>query len=138
MNCVQSLSHSKWECKYQVRWIPKYRKKQIYEELRKPFDEVLRDLARREECKISEGHLMPDHARMLISIPPKYAVSQIIGFKKGKRRYISQEKILAKEEAIGDNISGPEDIMFRPQEKAKKRFGTKSGHKKKRIKGPNS
>lgn len=81
---------------------------------------------------------MPDHARMLISIPPKYAVSQIIGFKKGKRRYISQEKILAKEEAIGDNISGPEDIMFRPQEKAKKRFGTKSGHKKKRIKGPNS
>jgi Transposase and inactivated derivatives len=84
MDSVQSLSHTKWECKYHVTWIPKYRKKQIYKELRKHLGEVLRDLARRKECKIVEGHLMPDHAHILISIPPKYAVSQIIGFIKGK------------------------------------------------------
>ena len=82
---------------------------------------------------------MPDHAHMLISIPPKYAVSQVIGFIKGKSAiHISQENILAKEESLRDSNSGPEDIMFRPQEKAKKRLGTISGHRKKRIKGSNS
>src|SRR4030042_1279166 len=96
MNSVQSLSHTKWECKYHVTWIPKYRKKQIYKELRKHLGEVLRDLARRKECKIVEGHLMPDHAHILISIPPKYAVSQIIGFIKGKRRNFTGQHFWAR------------------------------------------
>ncbi len=81
---VQSLSHTKWECKYHIIWIPKYRKKQIYEGLRKYLVEVLRDLARQKECEILEGHLLPDHIHMLVSIPPKYSVAQVIGFLKGK------------------------------------------------------
>ncbi|MBI5788537.1 MAG: IS200/IS605 family transposase [Candidatus Schekmanbacteria bacterium] len=84
MNDIQSLNHSKWECKYHVIWIPKYRKKQIYEELRKCLAEIFRDLARQKECEILEGHLLPDHVHMLIAIPPKYAVAQVIGFIKGK------------------------------------------------------
>ena len=65
-------------------WIPKYRKKILYKELRKYVGPVLRDLANRKECKIEEGHMMSDHAHVLISIPPKYSVSQVIGFIKGK------------------------------------------------------
>ena len=72
MNNEQSLSHTKWECKYHLTWIPKYRKKEMYGDLRKYLGEVLQELARRRECQILEGHLMPDHAHMLISIPPKY------------------------------------------------------------------
>jgi putative transposase len=110
MNSVESLSHTKWECKYHVTWIPKYRKKQIYKELRKHLGEVLRDLARRKECKIVEGHLMPDHAHMLISIPPKYAVAQVIGYIKGKsaiqiaRTYKGAEKELHGSEFLGSGI----------------------------------
>ncbi len=79
-----SLSHTKWECKYHVVFIPKYRKKALYEELRKHLGEVLRNLAGQKESRIEEGHLLPDHVHMLISIPPKYSVSQVIGFVKGK------------------------------------------------------
>ena len=84
MNNEQSLNHTKWECKYHLTWIPKYRKKALYGDLRKHLGEVFRELARRRECEILEGHLMEDHAHMLISIPPKYAVSQVVGFIKGK------------------------------------------------------
>ncbi len=84
MNDEQSLNHTKWECKYHLTWIPKYRKKALYGDLRKYLGEVFRELSRRRECEILEGHLMPDHAHMLISIPPKYAVSQVVGFIKGK------------------------------------------------------
>src|SRR5512139_3756119 len=84
MSNVQSLSHTKWECKYHLTWIQKCRRKELYGDLRKYLGEVLRELARRKECEILEGHLMPDHAHMLISIPPKYAVSQVVGFIKGK------------------------------------------------------
>ena len=84
MNKVQSLAHSKWECKYHVTWIPKYRKKKIYVELRKYLGEVFRELARQKECEVLEGHLLVDHVHMLISISPKYAVAQIIGYIKGK------------------------------------------------------
>ena len=80
----QSLSHTKWKCKYHLTWIPKYRKKGLYGDLRKYLGEVFRDLARRRECEDLEGHLMGDHAHMLISIPPKYAVSQVVGLIKGK------------------------------------------------------
>jgi len=80
----QSLNHSKWECKYHVVFIPKYRRKSLYEKLRKNLGEVFRTLAQQKESRIEEGHLMPDHVHMLISIPPKYAVSQVIGYIKGK------------------------------------------------------
>lgn len=84
MDPAQSLSHSKWECKYHVVFIPKYRRRLLYGALRKYLGEVFHDLAQRKESRIEEGHLMPDHVHMLIAIPPKYAVAQVIGFIKGK------------------------------------------------------
>ena len=84
MDQNESLSHTKWECKYHVIFIPKRRRKTLYEELRKRLGEVFRKLAEQKESRILEGHLMVDHVHMLISIPPKYAVSQVIGYIKGK------------------------------------------------------
>jgi putative transposase len=80
----QSLSHTKWDCKYHIIWIPKYRKKAIFEDLRKYLGEIFRELATQKECKVLEGHLMPDHVHILLSIPPKYLVSQMVGYIKGK------------------------------------------------------
>jgi putative transposase len=84
MNSEQSLSHTKWECKYHVVWIPKCRKKVLYGKLREHLGTLLKDLARQQGCEILEGHLLPDHVHFLISIPPKYAVSKVIGYIKGK------------------------------------------------------
>ena len=84
MNNYQSLSHSKWECKYHVVFIPKYRRKVVYGQLRCHLGEVFRELARQQESVIVEGHLQPDHVHMLVSIPPKYAVAQVVGYLKGK------------------------------------------------------
>jgi len=84
MNTPESLKHTKWECKYHIVWIPKYRKKSLYKDLRQYMGEMLKVLASHKECKILEGHLMPDHVHILISIPPKYSVSQVVGFIKGK------------------------------------------------------
>jgi putative transposase len=80
----ESLSHSKWQCKYHVVFIPKCRRRTLYEQLRRHLREVFRDLAHRKESRVLQGHLMPDHVHMLISIPPKYAVSQVVGYTKGK------------------------------------------------------
>ena len=84
MDEAESLSHTKWECKYQVVFIPKCRRKTLYQELRKHLGEVFRRLAQQKESEIEEGHLRPDHVHMMIAIPPKYAVSQVIGYIKGK------------------------------------------------------
>ena len=80
----QSLNHAKWECKYHVEFIPKCRRKVLYKELRPYLGEVFRSLTEQKECRVEEGHLMPDHVHMLLSVPPKYAVSQVVGFIKGK------------------------------------------------------
>jgi len=84
MSDYRSLSHAKWECKYHVVFIPKYRKKAIYGHLRKGLGKVLRTLAEQRESRIEEGHLMPDHVHIMISIPPKHAVAQVVGYIKGK------------------------------------------------------
>ena len=84
MDEMESLSHTKWECKYHVVFIPKCRRKTLYGELRRHLGEVFRKLAEQKESRIEEGHLLPDHVHMMIAIPPKYAVSQVIGFIKGK------------------------------------------------------
>jgi putative transposase len=84
MDECQSLSHTVWDCKYHVVWIPKCRRKALYEQLRKHMGPVFRTLAMQKESKIEEGHLMLDHVHMLISIPPKYGVAQVVGFIKGK------------------------------------------------------
>ena len=80
----RSIAHVTWECKYHVVIVPKYRKKAIFGHIRKELGDVFRRLARQKESVIEEGHLMPDHVHMMISIPPKYAVSQVVGFIKGK------------------------------------------------------
>jgi putative transposase len=85
MNDYQSLRHSKWECKYHVVFIPKYRRKVVYGQLRRHLGEVFRELARQQESVIVEGHLQSDHVHLLLSIPPKYAVAQVVGYLKGKR-----------------------------------------------------
>ncbi len=84
MDTLASLNHSRWECKYHVVFIPKNRRKVPYGQLRQHLGEVFRQLAAQKESRIEEGHLQPDHVHMLISIPPKYAVSQVVGFIKGK------------------------------------------------------
>jgi putative transposase len=84
MDEYQSLSHTVWDCKYHVVWIPKCRRKVLYEQLRRNLGQVFRELARQRESNILEGHLMLDHVHMLISIPPKYSVAQVVGYMKGK------------------------------------------------------
>jgi putative transposase len=84
MDTFESLNHSVWECKYHVVFIPKCRRKTLYGELRRYLGEVFRRLAQQKESRIEEGHLMADHVHMLIAIPPKYAVAQVVGFIKGK------------------------------------------------------
>ena len=84
MEQARSLNHTKWECKYHVVFIPKCRRKTLYQELRQYLGEVFRRLAAQKESEIEEGHLRSDHVHMMIAIPPKYAVSQVIGFIKGK------------------------------------------------------
>jgi len=80
----KSLTHTRWDCKYHVVFIPKRRQKLIYGHLRKHLGEILHELARRKSAEILEGHMMRDHIHMCISIPPKYAVSHIVGYIKGK------------------------------------------------------
>ena len=84
MDEYESLSHSKWECKYHIVFIPKCRRKVLYGNLRQHLGEVFRRLAEQKECRIEEGHLLGDHVHIMISIPPKYAVSSVVGYIKGK------------------------------------------------------
>lgn len=101
----QSLSHTKWECKYHIVWIPKYRKKALFVELRKYLGEILRELAKQKECEVLEGHLMPDHVHIMLSIPPKYSVSQVVGFIKGKSAiHIARNFQGRKKNFVGQNF----------------------------------
>ena len=93
-----SLIHTRWDCKYHVVFIPKYRRKTLFGQLRRELTDVFHRLAQQRECVIEEGHLMKDHVHMLISIPPKYSVSQVVGYIKGKsaihiaRTYMGRRK----------------------------------------------
>ena len=80
----QSLSHSRWDCKYHVVFVPKRRRKAIFGQTRRQLGTIFHELARQKECQIIEGHLMPDHVHMCIAIPPKHPVASVIGFLKGK------------------------------------------------------
>ncbi len=98
MDDIQCLTHTKWDCKYHVVWIPKCRRKILYGQLRKNLGEVFHDLARQKGSRIVEGHLQADHIHVLVSIPPKYSVAQVVGYIKGKsaihiaRTYLGQRK----------------------------------------------
>src|ERR1022692_799325 len=84
MDEYESLSHSKWECKDHVVFIPKCRRKVLYGNLRRHLGEGFRKLAEQKECRIEEEHLLADHVHMIISILPNYSVSSVVGFIKGK------------------------------------------------------
>ena len=83
-NNYQSLSHTKWQCKYHIIFIPKCRRKRLFGVVRKELGEVFHRLAGQKGCEILEGHIMSDHVHMLVSIPPKYSVSSVVGYIKGK------------------------------------------------------
>lgn len=84
MEDYKSLSHTKWQCKYHVIFIPKYRRRKLFGVVRRELGEVFHRLAEQKGCRIEESHIMPDHVHMLISIPPKSAVSSVVGYIKGK------------------------------------------------------
>jgi putative transposase len=112
MDEYESLSHSKWECKYHVVFIPKGRRKVLYKSLRQHLGEVFRKLAEQKESRIEEGHLQTDHVHMMISIPPKYAVSQV-GFIKGKSAIHLARCMENGSRITQGRISGREDISYR-------------------------
>jgi putative transposase len=115
MDDYESLSHTKWECKYHVVFILKCRRKTLYGELRKHLGEVFRKLAMQKESRIEEGHLLVDHVHMMISIPPKYAVSQVVGFIKGKSAiHLARVYGGRGSAASWDSTSGPEGTSSRP------------------------
>ncbi len=84
MEDMASLCHSSWDCKYHIVWIPKCRRKAMFGPIRKYLGEIFHELAKQKESKILEGHVAVDHVHIYISIPPKYAVAQVVGFIKGK------------------------------------------------------
>ena len=84
MDDYESLSHTAWECKYHVVFIPKYRRKALFEKLREHLGPVFRKLAEQKASRVEEGHVMPDHVHRMLSIPPKLAVSHVVGYIKGK------------------------------------------------------
>jgi len=105
LTSYRSLNHTKWECKYHVVFIPKYRKKVIYGEIRRHLGDILRRLAEQRESRIEEGHLRADHVHMMISIPPKYSVAQVIGYIKGKSAiHIAREFAGRKRNFVGQHF----------------------------------
>lgn len=105
MRQVNSLNHTRWECKYHIVFIPKYRRKALFGQIRRDLAEVFHTLARQRESLIEEGHLMPDHVHMMISIPPKYAVSQVVGYIKGKSAiHIARMYSVSKRNFVGQHF----------------------------------
>lgn len=105
MHAVESLKHTRWECKYHIVFIPKCRRKLIFGQLRQHLGDVFRELARERECAIEEGHMMPDHVHMLIAIPPKYSVAQVIGYIKGKSAiHIARTYLGRRRNFVGHNF----------------------------------
>jgi putative transposase len=105
MDEYQSLNHTKWECKYHVVFIPKYRRKALFGQLRRDLGPIFRSLTEQKESRVEEGHVMPDHVHMLLSIPPKYSVAQVVGFIKGKSAIqIARRYMNVKRNFVGQNF----------------------------------
>jgi len=98
MEDYQKLSHTKWNCKYHVIFIPKYRRQRLYGVVKRELGSVFHRLAEQKDCRIVEGHMMSDHVHMLVEIPPKLAVSSVVGYVKGKsaihvaRHFLKRER----------------------------------------------
>jgi len=93
----ESLSHSKWNCKYHVVFVPKRRRQVLYGQVRRELGAIFHALAKQKECRIVEGHVMADHVHMCIEIPPKYSVASVIGFMKGKSTIAIVKRFCGKE-----------------------------------------
>ena len=105
MKDYKSLSHTRWDCKYHIVFIPKKRKKVIYGDLRKYLGEIFHELAKQKGIEILEGHLMGDHVHICLSIPPKFAVSNVVGFLKGKSAIAIARKFRGKQRNFaGENF----------------------------------
>ena len=96
-----SLSHVRWDCKYHVVIVPKYRQKKLYGKFRRRVGDILHELSRQKGVEILEGHLMADHVHMCLRVPPKYSIALIIGFMKGKSAVLIHRKILKTKKATG-------------------------------------
>jgi putative transposase len=106
MEDYQSLSHTRWQCKYHVIFIPKYRRRALFGVVRRELGNVFRRLAEQKECRIEEGHIRMDHVHMLISIPPKLAVSSVVGYLKGKSAIHVARHVLNRERNYAARASG--------------------------------
>ena len=103
----QSLSHVRWDCKYHVVIIPKYRRKVFYGRLRRQIGTILRDLCRQRGVELLEGHAMPDHIHLCLSIPPKYSVAFVLGFLKGKSAVRIHRELLHERRMSGLSFWAP-------------------------------
>ena len=101
MHDWQSLSHVRWECKYHVVFVPKFRKKQLYGKFRRRVGLILRELCRQRGVELLEGHLMPDHIHMCLSVPPKFSIAFVIGFLKGKSAVRIHREVLKNRRVTG-------------------------------------
>jgi len=101
MSVYQTLRHTKWECKYHVVFIPKWRKKALFSNIRKNIGAVFRELAAQKGVTVEEGHVMSDHIHMLLSIPPKLKVSEVVGFLKGKSAIYIAKTFMGRQRNFG-------------------------------------
>ena len=124
MTNYRSLNHSKWACQYHVVFIPKYRKKAIYGSLRRHLGQVLRELARQRESDVEEGHLLADHVHMMVSIPPKYSVAQVIGYIKGKSAICIAREFAGRSPVACLLLA----VVYRPMETSEDRLGLSRGY----------
>jgi putative transposase len=138
MDAYQSLSHTKWDCKYHVVFIPKCRRKTLYVELRQHLGEVFRQLAGQKESRIEEGHLLVDHVHMMISIPPKYAVSQVVGYIKGKSAiHLARVHGERRRNFVGQHFWA-RDTSSLPSDGTRRRSGSTSATRRRRINASSS
>ncbi len=108
---ANSLSHTKWMCKYHIVFTPKYRRKIVFNQYRDSLGEIFRTLCKYKGVEIIEGHLMPDHVHMLVSIPPKISVSSFMGYLKGKSALMMFDKHANLKYKFGNRHFGQRDIM---------------------------
>ncbi len=114
MDEYQTLNHTQWECKYHVIFIPKCRRTTLFGQLRADLGPVFRKLAEQKESQVEEGHTMSDHVHMMISIPPKYSVAQVVGYIKGKSAiYVARRSVTGSGTSSG-STSGHADTSSRP------------------------
>ncbi len=138
MTDYRSLNHTRWTCQYHVVFIPKYRKKVIYGELRPQLGEVLRRLAQRRESEAEEGHLMVDHVHLMLSIPPKYSVAPVVGYIRGRVRATSPGTSLGGSAISSGSTFGPGGTSCPRWVETSRRFVRISGTRNTKNVGKNS